>query len=121
MNTILKVVILFMVFKPAFANSSSSDFANPIAGFILLMVFLMGAAHIINSIMDKPFEAFRMIIGMCAALCIGIGLPMFVGFSFKIGGWILPLWIISWILAWEVGELLCGVKDDTSVNNNENL
>lgn len=113
MNT--KLVASFLIFTPALAvaRPPASDFANPIAGVILLGVILMCVGHWLKGAAENPFGAFRVVLACIVALFIGIGIPMsLIKFNFDPGAWVIPIWLGAWVVAYKVGVLIAGVSDD---------
>jgi len=113
MNTRLFVSILLFAPGLAIARPPAGDFANPIAGIILLGVILMCVGHWLKGAVENPVGAFRVVLACIVGFFIGIGIPMsLMKVDFDPGGWIIPIWIGAWVVAYKVGILIAGVGDD---------
>lgn len=99
----------------ALARPPASDFANPIAGFVLIGVLLMVLGHWLKSIAKDPIGSFRIILACIVGILIGIGIPIFLmKLNFDPGIWFLPIWLGGWVIAYKVSMWIAGVKDKPS-------
>lgn len=108
--TITLAILLFSSFSHS--RPDASVYANPVTGFVMAGLILMGAIAFFKNFFERPLWVLRQIISVVVAVAVGIA-PLMLAFKIDIGLWVGPLWVFSWIVAYKVGMFLSGPDNET--------